>query len=57
VYEVAGFRFLLDKDLSQETGGIKIDMTYYGFSVDSEKPVGGGGGCSSGACSSGSCAC
>jgi len=39
-------------------------MTYYGFVVESEKPVGGGGGCSSGACgtdsggcSSGGCSC
>lgn len=57
MFDVAGFQFLLDKDLFGETGNIKIDMTYYGFSVDSEKPVGGGAGCSPGACSSGSCAC
>ncbi len=40
-----------------QTGNVKIDMTYYGFTVDSENPVGGGGSCSSGGCSSGSCSC
>jgi hypothetical protein len=40
-----------------QTGAVKIDMTYYGFVVESEKPIGGGGGCDSGSCSSGSCSC
>lgn len=57
VYELSGFTFVLDKELSAQTGDIAIDLTYYGFSVDSANPVGGGGGCSSGSCSSGSCAC
>jgi len=50
---------LVEKELFAQTGKIQIDMTYYGFSVASERPVGGGGGCSSGSCSSagGSCSC
>lgn len=46
-----------------QTGDVRIDMTYYGFTVDSANPVGGGGGCSGGSCStdggcsSGSCSC
>jgi len=49
---------LIEKTLMAQTGKIRIDMTYYGFTVDSENPVGGGGGsCSSGSCSSGSCSC
>jgi hypothetical protein len=54
VYETGGFKFLLDKELAQQTGEIKIDMTYYGFSVDAQNPM-GGGSCSS--CSTGSCSC
>jgi hypothetical protein len=57
VTEVGDFTFLIDKELASETGEVKIDMTYYGFTVDSANPVGGGGGCSPGACSSGSCGC
>jgi len=63
VFEAGGFTFLIDKALQAETGKVRIDMTYYGFTVDSENPVGGGSGCSSGSCStsggcsSGSCSC
>lgn len=53
------FTFLISEELAQETGTVSIDMTQYGFTVDSEKSVGNGGGCgcSSGGCSSGSCGC
>lgn len=55
-FENEGFTFLVQKDLLAQTGNIRIDMTGYGFSVDSENPVeGGGGSCSSGSCSSGGC--
>jgi len=65
VFEAGGFSFLVDKELQAQTGKIKIDMTYYGFVVESENPVGGGssgcssGGCSTdgGGCSSGGCSC
>ncbi len=46
---------MVDKELKSQTGKIKVDMTYYGFVVESEIPVGGGGGgCSSGSSGSGS---
>lgn len=54
MFEAGGFTFLIDKELQGQTGNVKIDMTYYGFVVESEKPVGGGGGCSSGSCGTGS---
>jgi len=64
VLEAGGFTFLIDKELQAQTGKVKIDMTYYGFVVESENPVGGGGGCSSGCgtdssggCSSSGCSC
>ncbi len=54
-----GFSLVVDKELAKQTGTIRIDMTYYGFTVDSENPVGGGGGGCSGSCSTGgsSCSC
>jgi uncharacterized membrane protein len=56
VSEAGGFTFLVEKDLMSQTGNIKIDMTYYGFVVESENPVSdGGSGCSSGSCGSGGC--
>jgi len=59
---VQGYNFLVEKALSEQTGDIRIDMTHYGFTVDSEKPMNlGGGGCggcgSSGVGSSGGCSC
>jgi len=64
VSEAAGLTFLVDKELMEQTGNIKIDMTYYGFVVESEKPVSGDGSscdCSSsgscGSAGSGGCGC
>ena len=63
MFEAGGFTFLIDKALFAQTGNVRIDMTYYGFTVDSDNPVSGDGGCSSGSCStsggcsSGSCSC
>lgn len=51
MFEAGGFTFLVEKELQAQTGAIKIDMTYYGFVVESANPVGGGAGCSSGGCS------
>jgi len=63
-FESGGFSFVIDKELLELTGNVRIDMTYYGFTVESDNPVGGGGcscGCSSsdggGGCSSGGCSC
>jgi len=62
VFEAEGFTFLIEKELQAQTGNIKIDMTYYGFVVDSERPVSGdeGSSCScssSDSCGSGGCGC
>lgn len=51
--EEAPFTFLIHEELAAETGTVTIDMTQYGFAIDSENAVGGGGGC--GCASSGSC--
>ncbi len=51
------FTFLINEELAKTTGTVTIDMTQYGFAVDSENPVGGGCSCSSGGCSEGSCSC
>jgi len=55
VFEAGGYTFLVEKELQAQTGKIKIDMTYYGFVVESEKPVGGGDGDGCGCSSAGSC--
>jgi hypothetical protein len=63
VSEAGGFTFLVEKDLLAQTGNIKIDMTYYGFVVESENSVSDGSSCScssSSSCSSagsGGCGC
>lgn len=43
-----GFTFLVDQALFSQTGNIRVDMTPYGFSVDSDNPLEGGGSCGSG---------
>lgn len=50
--EQEAYTFLINQELAEATGLVTIDMGDYGFSIDSEKVVGGGGGC--GGCS-GSC--
>ncbi|MES9996138.1 IscA/HesB family protein [Desulfovibrio aminophilus] len=50
-FAAGGFTFLVDKDLLAQTGNIRVDMTPYGFSVESDNPLEGGGSCAS----SGSC--
>lgn len=42
---------MVDKELAQQTGDLTIDMTYYGFVVDSQNPVGTPGGGCGGSCS------
>jgi len=51
-FEEGGFTFLIHEELVEATGKVSIDMTQYGFSIDSENVVGGGGcGSCSGSCS------
>ena len=55
-FESEGFTFVIQPDLAEQTGKVTIDMTQYGFSIDSENMVGSGGGCScasNGGCGSG----
>jgi len=61
-YEVMGYSFCVERALGEQTGAIRIDMTSYGFSVESENPMNTGGGgcggsCGSGEKSSGGCSC
>nr|WP_321255129.1 IscA/HesB family protein [uncultured Pseudodesulfovibrio sp.] len=41
--EHGGFTFLINEELSQASGTVSIDMTDYGFAIDSENQIGGGG--------------
>lgn len=61
VFEADGFTFLIDKDLEIEIGNVTIDMSYTGFVVKSDRPIGGVKDTSSDfvmdPCGSGSCSC
>ena len=62
VIDKDGLQFLLDKDLSNNCGAIKVDFIEAGyrsgFAISSAKPIGGGGSCGSSCGSSGgSCGC
>jgi iron-sulfur cluster assembly protein len=54
-FELSGYTVVAEKALLVTAGKIAIDMTEYGFSVDSENPMGSGGSCGSGGCGSGGC--
>jgi len=58
-FEFSSVKFLIEESILESTGGVKVDYVdagpRSGFSISSTKPMGGGGGCSSGSCSSGSC--
>ncbi|MCI5121519.1 MAG: hypothetical protein D3908_10080 [Candidatus Electrothrix sp. AUS4] len=58
-FDEGGVQFLVEQGLLKTCGAIKVDFLEAGyrsgFSITSEKPVGGGGGCSSGSCSTGGC--
>lgn len=46
----------MDKELARTTGGVTVDITYMGFTVEPAVPLNApqGGGCG-GSCSGGSC--
>ena len=48
-----GYSFCVERALGEQTGAIRIDMTSYGFSVESENPMNTGGGGCGGSCGSG----
>ena len=55
VFEQDGFTFCIAGDLLETVGGVSIDLTYMGFSVEPEIPLANTGGSScGGSCSSGS---
>jgi Fe-S cluster assembly iron-binding protein IscA len=59
-FEHGGIKFLLDNNLSNQCGVIKVDFIEAGprsgFGISSAKPLGGGGGnCGSSCGSGGSC--
>jgi Fe-S cluster assembly iron-binding protein IscA len=55
-FDVDGYNFIVDKELSAQAAPMRVDMSYMGFTVQSSLQLGDGGcGCSGGACSSGSC--
>lgn len=51
-FDLSGYTVIAEKSLLASTGAISIDMSEYGFSVDSENPI-EGGSCGSGGCGSG----
>lgn len=48
--EQGAFTFLINEELSEAAGKVSIDMSEYGFTIASEKEIGGGGGCSGCSC-------
>lgn len=57
-FEEDGLKFLVDEDLLEKCGTVKVDFIEAGyrsgFAITSANPLGGGGSCSSGSCG-GSC--
>jgi len=53
--------FLIEKSLLEQCGSITVDYIDIGqrsgFNIIAEKPIPGGGGCSSGSCGSQGCGC
>jgi len=60
-FEKNNLVFLIEKGLLEQCGAITVDYIDVGqrsgFSIQSEKPLPGGGGCSSGSCGSQGCGC
>lgn len=56
-FEHGGIKFLIDNELSNQCGVIKVDFIdagmRSGFSISSAQPVGGGGGGCASSCGSG----
>lgn len=49
-FQAEGYSFVVEKDLFAKAQPFRVDMTPFGFAVESNMELGGGGGCSS--CSS-----
>jgi len=55
VFTEKEFTFAVNSALLEQTGAIKIDLSYMGFSVESANALPGGGSSCGGCSSSGSC--
>ena len=55
VFDEDKYTFCVNKDLFDKTGDIAVDLSDFGFTVDSVNPMGGGGGGCSGCASHGGC--
>jgi Fe-S cluster assembly iron-binding protein IscA len=53
VFDMDGYKFIVDKELMIKAQPITVDLSYMGFQVTSNLEL-GGGGCGS-SCSTGSC--
>lgn len=45
--EEQGYTFCMDKQLGAQVGEVTVNFSFMGFSVESEIPLAGAGGCSS----------
>ena len=54
VFDLGGYTFVVEKELSTLASPITVDMTEYGFAVTSNLQL-EGGSCGSGSCGGGSC--
>jgi iron-sulfur cluster assembly protein len=53
VFNVNGFKFIVDKDFYEKAKPVKVDFMGYGFRISSNLQLGAsgcGGGCSGGSC-------
>ena len=55
VYDVDGFKYLVDKDFLEKSQPIKVDFSHYGFNITSSLVLGGASACS--ACGSSGQSC
>jgi len=57
VYDVEGFRYVIDKDFMERVKPVKIDYMTMGFKVSSSIDFGSGSGCSCSTEQKSSCGC
>ncbi|MBC8431255.1 MAG: hypothetical protein H8D96_04990 [Desulfobacterales bacterium] len=46
VYEIDGFKYIVDQEFMEKAQPIKVDFTEMGFKLDSAMDFGAGAGCS-----------
>lgn len=55
VFTEQGHTFCINKELLEQTGAVKVDLTYMGFTVESANELEGSGGGCGGCASAGGC--